>query len=159
MAYTNPAALTALQGNLQTTLVTISGSPRAVNSLVTQFLINPSTEVDWDNMNTGIQAFIVDPAYSGLAGLRVLVTLADGKVAYDTAKGVNNTYANYQTGTIYENHNTRIAIITAMLGTSGVGFETKYSNTTGQDQAYCAVRMGYTSTNGLGVLRLSLNNA
>ena len=158
MAYTNPAGLTILQGDLQKTTVVIDTVTRSVSTLVTQFLLNPNVEVDWDNMDTGIQAFMT--TYSGLlAGLRVLVSLADGKVAYDTGKGPANTFANYQAGTLGENHNTRISILTALLGTSGTGFETKYSDTTGQDQAYAAVRMGYASTNGLGVLRVSVNNA
>ena len=164
MAYTNPAGLTLLQGKLQETTVSISGTTRSVSSLVTEFLLNPTTaanasEPAWDNMNTGILEFKNNGAYSSLTGLRVLVTLADGWVAYDSSKGVNNTYQNYKDNTLGENHNTRIAIITAMLGTSGVGYETKYSTTSGINQAYNAVRMGYASTNGLGVLRLSLNSA
>lgn len=164
MVFTNPAGLILLQGKLQETTVNVAGSTRSVVTLVTEFLVNPTTsgdasETTWNNMDSAIKEFLNNGLYSSLTGLRVLVTLADGWVAYDSSKGVNNTYQSYKDNTLGENHNTRIAIITAMLGISGVGFETKYSTTSGINQAYNAVRIGYSPTNGLGVLRLSLNTS
>jgi hypothetical protein len=157
MAYANTPGLTELQALLQSTQVTISSVPRVTSTLVTQFLQNPNSETDWNNMNTAIQSFMT--TYSPLlAGLRVLVTLSDGHVAYDTSKGVNNTYANFQANTIGENHNTRIAIMVALLGSNGIGNEIKASTTTGTKQAYNAVRMGLSTSLALGCVRVSANS-
>jgi hypothetical protein len=43
----------------------------------------------------------------------------------------------------------------ANLGKDGVGNETKYSTTTGVNQAYNAVRMGLATTDALGCVRVS----
>jgi hypothetical protein len=158
MSYANNPGLTELQGILLSTRVTISGVLRATNTLVTQFLQTPNSETAWNNMNTAIQSFLT--TYSPLlAGLRVLVTLSDGHVAYDSFKGVNNTFANFQTNTIDENHNTRVAIMVALLGTNGFGTEIKNSTTTGTKQAYAASRMGLSTSEPLGCVRVSANSA
>ena len=154
MANANSAGLTQLQTTLQSTQITISGVVRVANTIITDFLNNPSSETAWNNMNTVIQSFMT--TYSPLlAGLRVLVTLSDGRVAYDTSKGANNTFANYQANTINENHNTRVAIMVALLGNSGVGNETKFSTSTGIKEAYNAIRMGLSTPEPLGCTRVS----
>ena len=154
MSYASISGLADLQNRLQSTQVTISGVQRIGSSLITQFLSNPSNESDWNNMNTVIQQFLTTFS-SQITGLRVLITLTDGRVAYDSSKGANNTFARYQAGTINENHNTRVAIMVALLGTSGVGNETKFSTSTGLDEAYNAQRMGLSTPNALGVTRVS----
>ena len=158
MPYASIPGLADLQNRLQGSQVVIDGAPRVVSTLTTQFLESPDVSGNWTNMVTGITAFIT--TYSTLlAGLRVLVTLSDGHVAYDSSKGVNNTFANFQSNTINENHNTRVAILTALLGNSNLGFETKFSTSTGISQAYCAARMGLATSNALGCLRVSVNSS
>lgn len=79
--------------------------------------------------------------------LRVLISLQDGTVIYDSAAPVGtgpgeNSYANFLAKSINENHNTRVAILDAQLGPLGLGYETKYSTTTTQEEAYVALRLG-----------------
>ena len=161
MPIANSFSLVNLQSKLQTTtdpiVVDSSGNTITASTAITDFLSNPSSEDYWDTMGTLIQTFITANA-SSIPGLRVLITLSDGRVAYDTSKGTNNTYANYTSNTIGENHNTRIAIITALLGNSGNGNEDKFSTTTGQPESYNAIRMGLSTTNSLGCSRVSFYN-
>ena len=62
-------------------------------------------------------------------GLRLVVTEPDGTVVVDTAMTTLNTFANWKTKSINENHNSRIAIIDAQTLEGGVGYETKHSST------------------------------
>ena len=88
---------------------------------------------------------------------RVVVTLADGTVVVDTAKGVLNTYANYIAKKINENHNSRIAILDAQLYECGVGLETKRSTTDNAIESYVAKRLGNYLDNS-GTVRFSKHN-
>ena len=154
MAYASIAGLADLQNKLQTTPLEVEETSNIGSSLITQMLSNPNSESDWNNMDTVITKFKQN--YTPiLTGLRVLVTLTDGTVAYDTAKGTNNTFTNFQSNTLGENHNSRVSIMIANLGKDGVGNETKYSTTTGVNQAYNAVRMGLATTDALGCVRVS----
>lgn len=85
---------------------------------------------------------------------RVVVTLSDGTVVMDTSKGATNTYANYQSKVINENHNSRVAIFDAVDKECGVGYETKLSSSTGNVERYVAIRLG-RYLNGAGCIRLS----
>jgi hypothetical protein len=160
MPIANSFSLVNLQSMLQTTtdptVLDNSGNRITASTAITTFLYNPNSEDYWDIMSTLIQAFITANA-SSIPGLRVLITLSDGKVAYDTGK--TNTFQRYQNGTINENHNTRVAILTALLGNSGNGNEEKFSTSTGIPEAYNAIRMGLSTTNSLGCSRVSLNNS
>ena len=88
---------------------------------------------------------------------RLVVTETDGTVIYDTAAGDRNTYQNWKSKTINENHNTRVAIMTAQMFDCGVGYETKYSSTVGTNQNYVAIRAG-PYLNSAGTFRLSYNS-
>ena len=97
--------------------------------------------------------------YIGAAGLdtfRLMVTLPDGTVAFDSGKGDKNTWANFKDKAINENHNSRAAIMTALLSTDGNGIEKKLSTSSGTNEIYHAFRMGLSSTEAVGVMRLSL---
>jgi len=79
---------------------------------------------------------------------RIVVTLPDGTVVLDTARNDgpgnprNNTYENFRNKSINENHNSRIAILSAQQFPCGVGVETKTSTSTGQVENYVALRLG-----------------
>lgn len=155
MSYGSIPGSSELQNRLQSTQLTIDNKQRLVSSLISEFLNNPTNETAWDNMNTGIIKFLTN--YSPLLyGLRVLITLADGEVAYDSASD-NNTFANYQSGALGDNHNTRVCIMVALLGNSGVGYEEKYSSTTGKHENYSAIRMGLSTAKPLGCARVSVD--
>lgn len=89
-----------------------------------------------------------------IANGRVVITLADGTVVIDTAKGAANTFANYDAKKINENHNTRVAILDAQLYDCGVGLETKTSSTTDVKEVYLAKRLG-KYLDSAGTVRLS----
>lgn len=112
---------------------------------------------DWLYMNSGIKAFLAVPANSVYPGLRVLVSDSDGTVAYDSSKGVNNTFVNYGKKAINENHNTRIAISQALVLPSGVEVEAKNSASVGVKQVYIAKRVGLNKRFSLGCIRISYN--
>ena len=86
----------------------------------------------------------------------MLVALADGTVCYDSTS-VTNTYNNYQSKSINENHNSRVAILQALLGSSGVGFETKLSTTTNSMTNYLAQRIWFTNGRPMGTIRVSVD--
>jgi len=160
MAYSSTPGLTDLQNRLQSTQITIGPNTRVASTLITQFLQNPNVEDDWDNMNAVITQFMTTYAPL-LAGLRVLVTLSDGTVAYDTYLGASNTFANYINPPLglEENHNTRISIMVALLGSNGIGNEVKISKTTGVKEVYTAIRMGLSTSSAIGCVRVSANSA
>lgn len=89
-----------------------------------------------------------------IANGRILVTLPDGTVVVDTAKGTANTYDNFDAKTINENHNTRVAILHSQIYDCGVGLESKTSSTTGAKEDYLAKRLG-AYLNSAGTVRLS----
>jgi hypothetical protein len=94
---------------------------------------------------------------------RILITVPDGTVLYDSSKGASNTYAKYLGKTINENHNSRIAILDAQLYECGLGVEAKYSTTDRAREYYVAARLGLGTRaaaasylNNLGTVRLSV---
>ncbi|MCC8995926.1 MAG: hypothetical protein LM517_02440 [Nitrosomonas sp.] len=89
-----------------------------------------------------------------IANGRVVITLPDGTVVIDTAKGAANTFANFDAKKINENHNTRISILDAQLYDCGVGLETKTSTTTDVKEVYLAKRLG-KYLDSAGTVRLS----
>jgi hypothetical protein len=157
MAYSNIPTLSDLQARLQVTQVSINNVQKSGSSLISTFLSTPNSEAAWNNMNTVIQTFLARDS-SLYPSLRVLITISDGRVAYDSSKGANNTFARYQSGLINENHNTRVAIMVALLGNSGVGNEDKFSTSTGINESYNALRMGLSTSNALGCSRVSVNS-
>jgi hypothetical protein len=89
----------------------------------------------------------------GLSGLRLMFCEADGTVLYDSSKGASNTFANIKS--INENHNSRLAIIKALLSASGRGYEVKRSTSTDVVETYLALRLGTSSETPTGSVRIS----
>lgn len=89
----------------------------------------------------------------GLSGLRLMFCEADGTVLYDSSKGASNTFANIKS--INENHNSRLAIIKALLSAAGRGYEVKRSTSTGAVETYLALRLGTSSETPTGSVRIS----
>ena len=101
-------------------------------------------------------------AAAGIPTGRVVIALPDGTVVLDTARTdgdpavpTSNTYAHFQAKTINENHNSRIAFMTAQQYPCGVSVESKLSTSTGQTEHYFALRLG-THLNSLGTVRISV---
>jgi len=167
--YANPADLANLQtilhrhiyqpSNSQDALLSSETAPRLIGTIVTQFLLDP-IEKNWLRMHYAIQHFLINGEGGSvqlLAGLRVLVSLADGLVAYDSKK--TNSWSNFLAKSINENHNSRLAIMSALLGNSGNAYELRYSTSDGYKEAYNAQRMGPSVQNALGCVRVSVRAA
>jgi hypothetical protein len=94
---------------------------------------------------------------------RLLITLPDGTVVLDTANtddptdGLEsgNSYGHFQSKTVNENHNSRVAIFAAQLYPCGLGVESKLSTTTDEVESYVAARLG-THLSSSGTARLSV---
>jgi hypothetical protein len=88
---------------------------------------------------------------------RILATLSDGTVWYDSSKGDKNTFENYKLKVINENHESRYSIRQAMDSYEGFGWESKFSSTTQNFENYYAVRGGQTPNQISYVIRLSFS--
>lgn len=127
-----------------------------------KYLLDASTSTYLDMSNAlfaARDAFASDVSTAGITSSRILVTLPDGTVVFDSSKGANNTHANagakpWTTG-INENHNSRGAIMAAVLNQSGVGMEKKYSTSTQKFEQYLAHRVGRSQQDAVGVIRYS----
>ncbi len=99
---------------------------------------------------------------------RLVFAESDGTVVVDTGKGTNS-YANWQSKSINENHNTRASFILANIYPAGIAVETKFSSSSGTTEAYVAIRgqtkhkhakhpsKTFLNEKALGVFRLSVN--
>lgn len=122
-------------------------------ALIVKYL-NDSTEIHY---NTMLQAVKSSKSSSTLSGIRILVSAADGRVIVDTGKpDTNNTHAKAVLKEVNENHQSRLAILVCLLGPSGVGFESKFSSSTGRNELYLAYRVGKSVNDAIGVVRVSM---
>lgn len=132
-----------------------------VKQLLTDFIsANPDIESHLTNAASSQSGYtsaysLVSSYASTHSGLRILITLADGTVLMDTSKGSNNTFSNFDNKAINENHNTRSAMLQALLSKSGEGFEEKLSSSTNQTETYQAVRTGATAQKPNFLIRFS----
>jgi len=129
---------------------------------INTFFNTPSSST-WSTMNVSLNQYVTDNSSNeNYISLRVLIIEADGTVAYDSSRITStnttqqNTYSNYQAKTINENHNSRPAVITALISNSGVGKEQRWSSTNGTFQQYLAIRMGLNNEFAIGVIRISI---
>lgn len=128
-----------------------------VVKFVNQFTTN-ETEVDYklavEALNGSLSLCNEYVKNIGLTS-RILATLADGTVWYDSSKGEKNTYANFKAKTINENHESRYSIRQAMDSYEGLGWEAKFSTSTNDFENYYAVRGGQAPQEIQYVIRLS----
>jgi hypothetical protein len=124
--------------------------------LLNQFLDNTS-ESNW-NVATNILAALINKcntvAYPAGLTYRIVATLADGTVWYDSAK--TNTYAKFQSKTINENHNTRRPFMQVLLNDANYAYESKISNSTGIFEERVCLRLGSSNIQPSGVIGLSV---
>jgi hypothetical protein len=79
----------------------------------------------------------------------------DVPVGCPCANGQRNSYGHFQKKSVNENHNSRIAILNAQQYPCGLGLETKFSTSSGQNEHYVAARLGDQYDNE-GTARISL---
>jgi hypothetical protein len=139
-------------------LITTTSLAVLYNNVTVQQIINNFmeviTEANWNVMNA---AFSSASYKTSLGTARVLVTVADGTVAYDSSKSASiNTWLNFKDKAINkDNHNTRPEILLALLSTSGTGSADRYSTSVNSVDLNYATRFGLSSTYPLGCYRLS----
>jgi len=144
-------------------LLKLDPSNNSYNNIVT-FVSNP-IQANFDKMTTSLNTF-VSYYYTipspNFVTVRITVSDSDGTVAYDSNKWISNnivsTFADYTAKTINENHNTRAAIMTALISNAGVGTEQKWSTTANAFLQYLAVRIGINSETSYGVIRISMQS-
>jgi hypothetical protein len=93
---------------------------------------------------------------------RQVVAVPDGTVVLDTGKPddaanvlpAGNSYQHFQSKTVNENHNSRVAIFSAQQWPCGYALESKFSTTTGVREDYLAIRLG-NHLDSIGTARLS----
>jgi hypothetical protein len=130
-----------------------------VENLIQTFLVT-ETEVTYNAMS----AALIDASNNFATGtdstLRILLSISDGTVAFDSSKGAaNNTWAGYTANTINSsNHNTRPEILVAVLGNTGVGLSERYSRSVQRFQKYQATRFGSSTQANAGTFRVSMNS-
>ena len=140
-------------GNLANLMSNFNSSS---GSVVFNFL-ERETDVNWSEMSLSIGAWINNNKANN-AGLRVIVTLSDGTVAFDSNSSFNS-FVDFRAKKINENHNSRLAILSAMLSNSGVGLEQKFSTSTNKFTNYIAQRVGLSAQNSMGCVRISIDRA
>jgi len=90
------------------------------------------------------------------------LALPDGTVVVDTGKTDDptntlpqgNSYQHFLDKTVNENHNSRVAIMSAQQYPCGLGVESKLSSSTGFVESYVAIRLG-AQLDSNGTARLS----
>jgi hypothetical protein len=138
-------------GNLNNLIASLNAS---AGSAINAFLVSQSASL-WNTMNSRITAWM-SSNLSYNPSLRVLVCMPDGTVAFDSSSG-NNSFANFGSKSINENHNSRLAILMALLSNSGVGLEQKNSTSINTFSSYIAQRVGFSAENSIGCIRVSVS--
>eukprot|EP01084_Bolivina_argentea_P214629 364373_1 len=80
----------------------------------------------WDPMDSSTYAAIANIGHK-LLPFRTLLALPDGAVIYDETQGAKNTYENARDKAIAENHNSRPAVLSALLNDPGMAWEKRLS--------------------------------
>lgn len=122
-----------------------------------QRFLELETESTW-NTATNILAALINKcntvAYPSGTDYRIVATLADGTVWYDSSK--NNTFAGFKAKTINENHNTRRPFMESLLVEDILyPYEAKVSTSTGKYEERVVMRVGATKAEPLGCIGLS----
>lgn len=139
---------------------------------VVTYLRSPQDSGSYDNMVISINEWLAsEPNGYTVDGdfLRVQVIQTDGVTSYDSNSGVRNIYTNIGKPTatvdnqwngkylINENQGTRSYNMGAWLSQSGVFNQQKFSNSTGGQLIYLAVRQGISAADPLGNVVISVN--
>lgn len=94
------------------------------------------------------------------SGNRILVAQPDGRVTFDSSKGlINNTFSKAQSGNINENHNTRPEMMSAQLTCDGRGDSLRFSSSTESNEAYTARVIKPSYGANFGTIRVSRTQA
>ena len=154
----NPASNYPNLAQLNNVALQYTATTGNVDNLIQAFLVDLSANTYTPMVTALNEAVASIQASSGNSSFRALLAIDDGSVAYDSSKGATNTYANYVSGAINENHNTRPEIMVAILGNTGVGLSDRYSRSLQKYLKYQASRLGASTQANLGTFRVSLSD-
>jgi len=153
-------------------ILKLDASGNSYQNIVT-FVSNP-VQINFDKMTTSLNNFVsyyYNNQSPNFTSIRMTVSDSDGTVAYDSNIYIGPTlkipsecpvisaFSDYTGKKINENHNTRAAIMTALISNAGVGTEQKWSTSTNNFTQYLAVRIGINSETSYGVIRVSMSSA
>lgn len=123
-----------------------------------QKFLSSESNSDW-NVAANILSALVNKcntvAYPQGTSYRVVATLTDGTVWFDSSKGASNTYANFKSKSINENHNTRRPFMEVLLSDKNFSYEAKNSTSTGLYEERVVMRVGANMFEPLGSIGLS----
>jgi hypothetical protein len=172
------AIYSAFNNNLDYSSFTLTNPITGTSQLITlvNFLGNPNFSglnvsddtfpIIYDGLIASLNNFISDvsnnnvPNYNlgNIPSFRILVTIADGNVFFDSSKN-NNSYDNFINKSINENHATRHYIQKSFHSKDGIGYESKWSSSTQRIDTYYSVRLGTVSSAIVGVISFSYSNS
>jgi len=149
---------TTLNWQLIEYLINSDNVSKNFTKLINDMLVSTS----YDAAATVVRSLLIPlSAATGKIG-RILITLPDGTVYFDSSRDGNadatklNTFTNADKKTINENHNTRCSIISAQCLQAGIAFESKYSTSTKRSEDYVSLRVGAQGVSE-GTVRYSVN--
>jgi hypothetical protein len=172
--YANKSYIVSTTENILSTVDATTG--QTISNLLQRFLTNVN-QANYDPLVAAV--FNAVASYSSTSKVRVLVTIDDGSVVLDTSKPLStNVWANFNNkikisstglagsisvtaGTaggnvINENHQTRPEMLLALLSNNGSGFSKRFSSSINGNLLYYAVRMGLSSEEPEGIIRVSV---
>ena len=112
------------------------------------------TEENWNNAIKFFNDFLQTVNVSEIYNVRIVSTISDGTVWFDSAK--NSTYAGFKTKTINENHNTRRPFMQVLFSNFNNAYEIKSSSSTGNEEYRVCNRVGEDFIMPLGVNGFSI---
>jgi hypothetical protein len=155
----NPASNYPNLAGLNAAVLAYNSSVGLVENVIQTFLVT-ETQLTYEAMATALIDASNNFAVGNDSALRILLSISDGTVAFDSSKGVaGNTWAAYTANTVNSsNHNTRPEIMVAVLGNTGVGLSERYSRSVQRFQKYQANRFGSSTQSNAGTFRVSMNS-
>ena len=169
----SPGVLNQLYASLCSYSFTNENKSASPQIFVNQYLQETNSPAYYLSMTSALNAWLNSSAPSSavgvtgsIPGLRVQIIEADGSTAFDS-NSKNNAFANinipksdFLTSGKYlinENQGSRSYNMGASLSQTGTFNQIKYSNSTGANQMYYAVRQGTSSSFPLGNIVISMN--
>jgi hypothetical protein len=125
--------------------------------VILDFLIEPKQDIYIKTINILYELVDESDIIIKKDSFRVVCTIPDGTVWFDSSKGSKNTWENFQAKSINENHNTRAPFMSVLLKNDRTSFETKYSSSTKVNEYRLTYRFGVNKSYPLGVIGYSFS--
>ena len=163
----NPAANFANLDALSTSLLSLVWGGNKNFSDTAYAFYNEVSETRYNELRRGVKKAMEKLATGDNRSFRILMTVPDGTVAIDTAKGSfngkvyelgENTWANFKAKIINENHHTRCEFLISMLGDPGIGRAERYSTSISTYEHLLVTRLGPSPQRPYGFVRVGLNS-